>query len=183
MIIDVQTFEIEGVKLFYLNSHKDKRGYFSEVFISNLNYPEFNIDYVQENESSSKYGVFRGMHFQKGKFSQSKLLRVVKGKIIDVICDLRKSSPTFKKYVFINLEPNKVLFIPKGIAHGFLSLEENTIINYKCDNLYNSRYEAGFNLFKSVNNLKFPLINDEILLSPKDKLLPELNKSCIYKDL
>ena len=183
MILDTKNFEFSGVKLFSIKSHKDKRGLFSEVFLSKLDYPEFKIEYVQENESISNFGVFRGMHLQKGNHSQSKLIRVIKGKIIDVICDLRKSSPFFKKIVFIELNPNQLLFIPKGLAHGFLSLEEGTILNYKCDNYYNQSSESGFNLFNSKVETNFPLELDDISMSIKDKSLPDLDNSYIYEEL
>ena len=183
MILDTKNFEISGVKLFSIKSYKDNRGLFSEVFLSKLDYPEFKIEYVQENESISNFGVFRGMHLQKGSHSQSKLIRVVKGKVIDVICDLRKSSPSFKKFFFIELNPNQLLFIPKGLAHGFLSLDEGTILNYKCDNFYNQRSESGFNLFKSKVEINFPLEIDNLIISDKDKSLPDLDNSYIYKEL
>ena len=183
MILDYKTFKIKGVKLFYLKAYKDNRGFFSEVFHSNLNHPEFKIDYVQENESNSNYGVFRGMHLQKDNYSQSKLIRVVKGKVIDVICDLRKSSNSFKKNIFIKLDPNQLLFLPKGLAHGFLSLEEGTILNYKCDNYYNQNSESGFNIFKSKIDINFPLESKDIIMSNKDKSLPNLDNSYIYEDL
>ena len=101
MILDIKNFEIKGVKLFNIKINKDRRGSFSEVFKSDLNYSEFKIKYIQENESISNYGVFRGMHLQKDEYSQSKLIRVVRGKIIDVVCDLRRSSPSFKKIILI----------------------------------------------------------------------------------
>ena len=183
MILDIKNFEILGVKLFSIKSYEDDRGSFSEVFLSKLDCPEFNIEYIQENESISNFGVFRGMHFQKGNYSQSKLIRVVKGKVIDVICDLRKSSHSIKKIIFIQLNPNKLLFLPKGLAHGFLSLEENTILNYKCDNYYNGSSESGFNLFNSKVDVDFPLVSDDISLSIKDKLLPDLDNSYIYEEL
>jgi len=183
MILETKNFEIEGLKLFDIKSFKDKRGFFSEVFQSKLDYPEFKIKYVQENESISSYGVFRGMHLQKGNDSQSKLIRVVKGKVIDVVCDLRKSSSTFKKNIFIELNTNQLLFVPKGLAHGFLSLEEGTILNYKCDNFYNYNSETGFNLFDSKIEIDFPLESDHIIMSTKDKSLPELDNSYIYEDL
>ena len=183
MILDSKSFEISGVKLFSVKSFKDNRGSFSEVFLSKLDCPEFNIKYVQENESISNYGIFRGMHFQKGNYSQSKLIRVVKGTVIDVICDLRKSSPSFKKIIFIQLNPNQLLFLPKGLAHGFLSLEEDTILNYKCDNYFNQSSESGFNLFNSKVEIDFPLVSDDISLSIKDNSLPDLDNSYIYEDL
>ena len=183
MILDTNNFEITGVKLFSIKSYKDNRGVFSEVYLSKLNHPEFKINYVQENESISNFGIFRGMHFQKGNYSQSKLIRVVKGKVIDVICDLRKSSPSFKKIIFIQLNLNQLLFLPKGLAHGFLSLEEDTILNYKCDNYYNQSSESGFNLFNSKVEIDFPLVLDDISLSIKDNSLPDLDNSYIYEDL
>jgi len=183
MILDTKNFEISGVKLFSIKSYEDNRGLFSEVFLSKLDYPEFKIEYIQENESISNFGVFRGMHFQKGNNSQSKLIRVIKGKVIDVICDLRKSSSTFKKNIFIELNTNQLLFVPKGLAHGFLSLEEGTILNYKCDNYYNYNSETGFNLFESKLEIDLPLESDDIILSNKDKSLPDLDNSYIYEDL
>ena len=183
MILKVKNFEIPDVKLFSIKSYEDNRGLFSEVFLSKLDYPEFKIEYIQENESISNFGVFRGMHLQKGNHSQSKLIRVVKGKVIDVICDLRKSSPTFKKIIFIELNPNQLLFLPKGLAHGFLSLEEGTILNYKCDNIYDQSSESGFNLFNSKVETDFPLLSDDISMSIKDKSLPDLDNSYIYEEL
>ena len=183
MILYAKELEIKGVKLFDLKNYKDNRGVFSEIFLSNLNYSEFHLNYVQENESVSKKNVFRGMHFQKGKYSQSKLIRVVKGKIIDVVCDLRKSSKTFKKLIQIELNPNKLLFVPKGLAHGFLSMKKETILNYKCDEFYNPKYESGFNLLDSNLNIDFKIKKNDILISNKDKNLPFFDKSYIYEDL
>ena len=183
MILDFQDLDIKGVKLFNLKLYKDDRGSFSEIFQSKLDNPEFKIKYIQENESISNYGVFRGMHLQKGSNSQSKLIRVIKGKIIDVICDLRKSSPSFKKIIFIELNPNQLLFLPRGLAHGFLSLEEGSILNYKCDNFYNQRSESGFNLFKSSVEIDFPLEIENIVISDKDNSLPGLDNSYIYEEL
>lgn len=181
MILSSKSFDIKGVKLFKINDHFDIRGGFKEIFLSNLDYPEFNLNYVQENESISKYGVFRGMHFQKGEYSQSKLIRVVKGKVEDVICDLRNSSKSFRKIISLELKPNNILFLPKGIAHGFLSLEDETILNYKCDNYYNPKYESGFNIFKSNLNFEFKIKLEKIIISNKDKNLPHLDKTYIYE--
>ena len=183
MILNSKELEISGVKLFDLKLYKDERGSFSEVFLNNSAYEEFNIDYVQENESVSNKNVFRGMHFQKGNYSQCKLIRVVKGNIIDVICDLRKSSKTFKKIIQLELNPHMLLFIPKGLAHGFFSLEEGTILNYKCDKFFNPKYESGFNLLDSNINVDFKIKKEDILISKKDKDLPVLDKSYIYEEL
>tara|TARA_B100000963_G_scaffold289001_1_gene258391 strand:- start:3796 stop:4347 length:552 start_codon:yes stop_codon:yes gene_type:complete len=183
MILNSKNLDISGVKLFDLKFYKDQRGSFSEVFLTKSVYEEFNINYVQENESISKKNVFRGMHFQKGKYSQSKMIRVVKGKVIDVICDLRKSSETFKKIIQLELNPNKLLFIPKGLAHGFFSLEDGTILNYKCDEFFNSKYESGFNLLESNLNIDLDIKKEDILVSKKDRDLPVIDKSYIYEDL
>ena len=183
MILHTKKFDIPGVKLFSIKSFNDNRGLFSEIFLSKLDYPEFKIEYVQENESVNNLGVFRGMHLQKGNHSQSKLIRVITGKVIDVICDLRKSSPTFKKIILIELNPNQILFLPKGLAHGFLSLEQGTILNYKCDNFYNKSSESGFNLFNSKIEINFPFELDNIIMSIKDKTLPDLDNSYIYEEL
>ncbi len=183
MILENNNFEISGVKLFSIKSYDDNRGSFSEVYLKRLKNPEFQIKYVQENESISNFGVFRGMHLQKGNNSQNKLIRVVKGKVIDVVCDLRKSSSSFKKIIFIKINPNQLLFLPKGLAHGFLSLEEGTILNYKCDNYYNQSSESGFNLFKSNVKINFPLEIDDLIMSDKDKSLPGLDNSYIYEEL
>ena len=183
MILDTKNFEISGVKLFSIKSYKDNRGTFSEIYKAKRDYPEFKIEYVQENESISNFGVFRGMHLQKGSHSQSKLIRVIKGKIIDVICDLRQSSPSQIGRASCRVNPNQLLFIPKGLAHGFLSLEEGTILNYKCDNYYNQSSESGFNLFNSKVEIDFPLLSDDIVMSYKDKSLPSLDNSYIYDNL
>lgn len=183
MIKKVQNLDIEGVELYEIESFNDNRGNFKEIYISNLKFNAFNIDYVQENESLSDFGVFRGMHFQKNGFSQSKLIRIIKGKALDFICDLRRSSSTFKKIIKVNLDNNKILFLPKGLAHGFLSLEEGTILNYKCDNFYNLNSESGFNLFKSGFDFDFEIDKKNIFLSDKDKNLPDLKNSYFYKNL
>ena len=181
MIESFKNLEINGVKVFKLKSFKDNRGSFSETFIKNSSFAEFQIDYVQENESISKKNVFRGMHFQKDSFSQSKLLRVSYGSIIDFLYDLRKSSKSFKKIINYKLNTNEMIFIPKGVAHGFLSLQDDTIINYKCDELYNPEMEYGFNLFKSDIDINPNFKISDFILSDKDKNLPSLNNSFYFE--
>ena len=119
MILKSKQLKLEGVKLFKIKKYTDSRGYFKETHLSSLKLTEFNKNYVQENESTSKKNVFRGMHFQQGRYSQSKLLRVIYGSILDVMFDLREKSPSFNKKLIIKLVPDEILFIPKGIAHGF----------------------------------------------------------------
>lgn len=154
----------------------DKRGYFFESF--NLNkFKELtgvNINFIQDNQSQSSKGVLRGLHFQAGEFAQAKLVRVIKGSVLDVCVDLRKESPTFGKHFSIILDDknNKQLFIPRGFAHGFLVLENETIFSYKCDNVYNKSSERGILFNDKRLNINWNFTNDKILLSDKDKQLP-----------
>lgn len=154
--------------------HEDDRGYFMEFYKRDFWKENFkDIEFVQENESKSKYGVLRGMHFQKAPFAQSKLIRVIKGKIQDVVIDLRKESPTYgQKASFILSEVNKLqLFVPRGFAHGFLSLSNEVIINYKVDNYYNKQAEDGIKYNDKYLNIKWELSQGELLVSKKDKKL------------
>lgn len=155
----------------------DSRGYFFE----NYSQKKFNelvrpIEFVQDNESKSKYGVLRGLHFQKGKYAQSKLVRVVKGRVLDVAVDIRKGSPTFGKHVAVELseENHRQVFIPRGFAHGFLALSEEAIFQYKCDNFYTPQAEGAiaWNDPDIGIDWQLPVIN--IILSEKDKRHPKL---------
>jgi dTDP-4-dehydrorhamnose 3,5-epimerase len=142
----VINFEIKGLKLIEPDVFEDDRGYFFESY-SQQKLKEFGIDdvFVQDNESRSMKGVLRGLHFQKEPYAQAKLVRVVKGKVLDVAIDIRKSSPTYGKYVIVELsEKNKkMFFIPKGFAHGFVVLEDDTIFQYKCSNFYHKASEGS----------------------------------------
>ena len=139
------------------------------------------LNWIQDNESVSNKNVFRGMHFQKGEYAQSKLIRVSNGKILDIMIDLRSSFKTFKKHITIKLESrNNLLYVPKGIAHGFLALSDNTIINYKCDRLYNPNYESGLNPFKSNLDIDWGIDENDIIMSNKDRCLSSLEDSYIY---
>lgn len=140
---------LEDVLLIRPDLHEDERGYFYEVF----NEREFNektggkYDFhtLQENESKSKAGVFRGLHFQKAPYEQAKLVRVLKGRVVDFAVDIRKDSPTFGKCVFANLteENKRQFFIPRGFAHGFYVFSDEAVFEYKCDNYYNKESEGG----------------------------------------
>lgn len=154
----------------------DDRGAFFESF----NKKQFEsiydktIEFVQDNHSVSKKGVLRGLHFQTGDFAQAKLLRVVKGSVLDVCVDIRPDSETFGQHfsIILNDIEHKQLFIPRGFAHGFLVLEDDTIFNYKCDNYYSKEHESGILYNDPDLNIdwNFPLNN--IILSEKDKQLP-----------
>lgn len=153
----------------------DKRGNFIEVYNKKLfeGKTGLQIDFVQDNQSISQKGVLRGLHLQKGKFAQAKLVRVIKGKVLDVVVDFRKGSPTFGKHFSIELsgENNKQLFVPKGFLHGFATLEDNTIFSYKCDNYYNKESEFGIIYNDKSLKINWGLKENEIILSEKDSML------------
>ena len=158
---------------------KDSRGYFFESFNQN----KFNtligqeINFVQDNESFSSKGVLRGLHFQTGDYAQAKLVRVVKGTILDVVVDMRKESPTFSKHFSIELsEDNKTqLFVPRGFAHGFIVLSETAIFSYKCDNFYDKASEQGLRYDDPSLGIDWKLPANEFIVSEKDLVLPTLS--------
>lgn len=149
----------------------DARGYFMETFKQ----AEFNehigrVDFVQDNESKSSFGVLRGLHYQRGDASQAKLVRVIKGKVLDVAVDLRKNSPTFGRYVAVELseENKRQLFIPRGFAHGFLVLSEEAIFTYKVDNVYAPQAECSIRFNDPTLAIEWPIAPEQMLLSAKD---------------
>ena len=158
------------------NVYKDSRGHFFESFNKNLFQAEtgMDIDFVQDNQSMSSKGVLRGLHFQMGEYAQAKLIRVVKGKILDVCVDIRPRSETFKKWIAVMLddESHQQLFIPRGFAHGFFVLEDQTIVNYKCDNFYNKEFESGIIYNDKTLNIDWNFSGETPLLSEKDMSLP-----------
>lgn len=155
----------------------DERGYFFESF-SQKEFQEkvCHTVFVQDNESKSKYGVLRGLHFQKPPFEQAKLVRVVRGKVLDVAVDIRRDSPSFGRHVSTELseENKRQLFIPRGFAHGFAVLSEEVIFQYKCDNYYAPPYEGAILWNDPQLNIDWKLPADAILLSEKDKKNPTL---------
>lgn len=150
---------------------KDERGYFFESWkLSDFEQNVGKINFIQDNESKSSYGVLRGLHYQKGEYSQAKLVRVIKGRVLDVAVDLRKDSPTFGKHVAVELsEDNKrQFFIPRGFAHGFLVLSQEAVFTYKVDNVYSPQHEASI-LFNDPDlDIEWPIAASEILTSDKD---------------
>ena len=150
----------------------DSRGYFMETFLLDKFLKEVtNTTFVQENESCSSYGVLRGLHYQLPPHAQAKLVRVIKGKIYDVAVDIRKDSHTFGKYVGIELsgENKRQLFIPRGFAHGFVTLEDNTIVQYKTDNYYAPESEGVIIWNEPKIGINWPIEINSIILSEKDK--------------
>lgn len=169
---------IEGVYIIEPKVFGDNRGYFFESF----NAKEFaektglNVTFVQDNESKSKYGVLRGMHFQLPPYTQSKLVRVVKGKVLDVVVDIRKGSPTYGKYEMCELtvENHRQFFVPKGMAHGFAVLSEEAIFQYKCDNFYHPEAEGAIAWNDPEIGINWPISAEDVVLSEKDKHHPFL---------
>ncbi len=171
--------DIEGLIIIKPQIFKDSRGYFFESFSQR----EFNekvtpIQFVQDNESCSSYGVMRGLHFQKPPYSQSKLVRCVKGSVLDVAVDIRKGSPTYGKHVAVELSAENHLqfFIPKGFAHGFAVLSEEAIFQYKCDEFYSPQSEGGIQLMDESLGINWPISADKAILSEKDKKYPKLSE-------
>ncbi len=167
----IQT-EIDGVWLIEPKVFSDERGYFMEAFKQE----EFEshvgiVNFVQDNESKSSFGVLRGLHYQKGEFSQAKLVRVIKGEVLDVAVDLRKSSPTFGKYVSVVLseENKRQFFIPRGFAHGFAVLSDEAVFTYKVDNKYAPQAESSILYNDETLGIDWPLAESQMLLSAKDK--------------
>lgn len=150
----------------------DERGYFFESFKQDkLNqFLGFDVNFCQENESKSTYGVLRGLHYQKAPFAQAKLVRVIHGSVLDVAVDIRKDSPTFGKHIEVELNDvnKKQLFIPKGFAHGFVVLSETAIFSYKTDNYYNKEFERGIKYDDPTLIIDWKIKKDDIKISPKD---------------
>ena len=168
---------IEGVVLIEPRIFKDDRGYFFESF-SQREFEEkvCKTTFVQDNESKSSYGVLRGLHFQKPPFAQSKLVRVIKGAVLDVAVDIRKGSPTFGQYVSVELtgENHRQFFIPRGFAHGFSVLSEEVIFQYKCDNFYSPQSEGAIAWNDPDLNIDWRIPAEKVVLSEKDSKHPRL---------
>lgn len=175
--MEVRETAINGVYIIEPKIFGDDRGYFFESY----NEREFTekvgkVDFVQDNESKSRYGVVRGLHFQKPPFAQSKLVRVIVGKVLDVAVDVRKGSPTFGKHVAVELtaENHLQFFMPKGIAHGFAVLSQEAVFQYKCDNFYAPQSEGAIAWNDPALGIDWRIPSDEVILSEKDKHHPVL---------
>ena len=175
--MEVIKTELEGVVIIEPKIFRDARGYFFESFSQN----EFEekvrkIAFVQDNESMSSYGVMRGLHFQLPPFTQSKLVRCVKGKVLDVAVDIRKGSPTFGKHVSVELseDNHRQFFVPRGFAHGFAVLSETAVFQYKCDNFYAPQSDGGISILDDSLGIDWKLPTDKVILSEKDTKHPLL---------
>ena len=171
--------KLDGLVVLKPTVFKDNRGYFMESYNQkNINKLLGNVNFVQDNESESTRGVLRGLHFQKPPYTQAKLVRCLKGSVLDVVLDLRKDSKTYGIFETISLteENKKQLFIPKGFAHGFIVLSKSAIFSYKVDNYYNPDSECGI-LWSDLDlNIDWKINKNEIIVSEKDKNLPTFNE-------
>ena len=182
--MDFKKTAIEGVYVIEPRVFNDARGYFFEAWKKE----EFEknigpIEFVQDNESKSSYGVLRGLHYQKGAASQSKLVRVIKGKVLDVAVDIRKSSPTFGQHVMVELsdENKRQFFIPRGFAHGFLVLSDEAVFTYKVDNPYAPQAEAGICWNDPAIGIDWPIDPKDVLTSEKDMNQPLLKDAEVFE--
>ncbi|MCT7508582.1 dTDP-4-dehydrorhamnose 3,5-epimerase [Aliarcobacter cryaerophilus] len=161
--------------------HGDSRGYFVETFRQDKleEFLGYQINFCQDNESKSSKGVLRGLHYQLPPHAQTKLVRVISGRVLDVAVDIRKNSPTFGKYVAVELsgENKKQLLIPRGFAHGFVVLEDDTVFAYKVDNYYSPQCDRGIAFDDENLNIDWILNHNELNLSAKDTKQPKLNET------
>lgn len=177
--MEIEKFEIEGLVVIKPRVFNDMRGYFYESY-NKLEFDKLveKVDFVQDNQSMSTYGVVRGLHFQRPPFTQAKLVRCIKGRVLDVAVDLRKDSPTFGKSLAVELsEENKLqFFIPRGFAHGFSVLSDEAIFQYKCDNYYAPEADGGIDLNDENLGIDWGIPKDKMIISDKDMKHPKLGE-------
>jgi len=173
--------EIEDVVIVEPQVHGDDRGYFIETYRSDKleEFLGYKINFCQDNESKSSKGVLRGLHYQLAPAAQTKLVRVIAGRVLDVAVDIRKGSPTFGKHVAVELssENKKQLLVPRGFAHGFVVLEDDTVFAYKVDNYYSPENDRGIAFDDLEINIDWKISHNELNLSAKDKVQPKLNEA------
>ena len=175
--MEVIKTKIDGLLILEPRIFEDSRGYFFESFSQkDFNQQVGPVVFVQDNESKSSYGVMRGLHFQRPPFTQSKLVRCVKGSVLDVAVDIRKDSPTYGQHVAVELteENHRQIFIPKGFAHGFAVLSETAVFQYKCDEFYHPESEGGISILDETLNIDWRIPTDKAILSDKDTKHPLL---------
>lgn len=175
--------KIKGVWVIEPKVYTDERGYFMESFKKDLFEEHIGkVEFIQDNESRSTKNVLRGMHYQRGYFSQAKLVRVLQGKVLDVVVDLRKYSDTFGQYVAVELsdENKKQLFVPRGFAHGFLVLSDEAVFSYKVDNTYSADHEASLLWNDSEIGINWGINKQDIILSAKDKEAKPLSEAIVF---
>ena len=168
---------LEGVVIIEPRIFEDSRGYFFESFSErDFNAQVREIRFVQDNESKSSYGVLRGLHFQRPPFTQSKLVRCVKGAVLDVAVDIRKGSPTYGQHVAVKLteDNHRQFFVPRGFAHGFAVLSDVAVFQYKCDNFYHPEADGGISILDDSLGIDWRIPTDKAILSEKDTRHPLL---------
>lgn len=174
---------LEGLLIIEPDIFKDARGYFYESYnVDKFKQCGIHVTFVQDNESCSSYGVIRGLHYQIEPYAQAKLVRVVKGKVWDVAVDLRQNSPTFGQWFGLELdeESKRMMYIPRGFAHGFSVLSEVAIFAYKCDNFYHKQSEKGIIYNDQQLNIDWKVPEDKVLISEKDKNLPVFQQAVYF---
>ncbi len=175
---------IESIVVIEPKVYGDDRGYFTETFRQDKleNFLGYRVKFCQDNESKSSKGVLRGLHYQLSPFAQTKLVRVIQGSVLDVVVDIRKNSPTFGKHIAVKLtaKNKKQMLVPRGFAHGFVTLEDDTIFSYKVDNHYSPENDRGIAFDDADLGIDWKLNKDELNLSEKDKEQPKL---CDTKDI
>ena len=176
--------KIEDVVIIEPKVFEDDRGYFMESFRKDKleEFLGYRVNFIQDNESKSTFGVLRGLHYQLPPFAQTKLVRVISGRVLDVAVDIREGSPTFGKHVAVELssQNKRQLFIPRGFAHGFLVLSEEAIFSYKVDNYYAPSYDRGILYSDEALRIDWQIDKDRLILSPKDTTQPLLKDAKLF---
>ena len=179
--MNLKKTEIEDVIIIEPQIHGDERGYFLETFRMDKleEFLGYKINFCQDNESKSSKGVLRGLHYQLAPYAQTKLVRVIQGRVLDVVVDIRKGSPTLGEHIAVELsaENKKQMFIPRGFAHGFVVLEDDTIFAYKVDNYYSPKHDKGISFNDEALNIDWLLEERELNLSAKDRVQPKLSET------
>lgn len=181
----IEKTKFDGVYIIQPKIYEDSRGYFFESYNQKNfnNLIGYDVNFIQDNESQSEYGVLRGLHFQEPPYTQSKLIRAIKGAIIDVVVDIKTDSNSFGEMMIVKLDDNekKQLYIPKGYAHGYVAIEDNTIIHYKVDNFYAPSFESGIE-FGSMNiDFKEEIGHEEFIISEKDQNLKPFSDVAFFE--
>jgi len=179
--LELQHTPLKGCFILKPTIFKDNRGFFYETYNKTTfkKITGLSIDFVQDNQSNSTYGTLRGLHYQKGKMAQAKLVRVIQGKVLDIVVDIRKDSQTYGQHFSIVLDDsNKLqLFIQRGFAHGFITLSKNSVFSYKCDNFYDKTSDSGIIYNDATLSLNWHLPKEDFIISKKDKQLPTFNEA------
>ncbi len=179
--MELQHTPLKGCFILKPTIFKDNRGFFYETYNKTTfkKITGLSIDFVQDNQSNSTYGTLRGLHYQKGKMAQAKLVRVIQGKVLDIVVDIRKDSQTYGRHFSIILDDtNKLqLFIQRGFAHGFITLSKNSVFSYKCDNFYDKTSDGGIIYNDATLSLNWHLPKEDFIISKKDKQLPTFNEA------